>query len=210
MKFEDRHDAARQLIPHLKKYAGENVLVLAIPRGGVPIGCEVAKAYGWPLDILLTKKIGHPANPEFAIGSVSLEGEAIDPDYAFETAYIDAEIKRIRRLLKDRYQLFMGNRQPHCMEGKTVIVTDDGIATGHTMLASLDVVRNHHPKQIVVAIPVAPPAAARLLKQKADDLICLQTPYDFSAVGQFYESFSQVSDEEVLELLDNMSRAQPN
>lgn len=206
MKFENRQDAALQLIPRLEKYAGENVLVLAIPRGGVPIGYEVAKAYGWPLDILLTKKIGHPANPEFAIGSVSLEGEVIDPGYAPDEDYIDAEIIRLRKMLLDRYQLFMGNRRPQSMEGKTVIIIDDGIATGNTMLASIDVVRHHHPKRVIVAIPVAAPEAERLLRQKTDDLVCLQTPADFRAVGQFYETFRQVSDEEVLQLLAESSK----
>lgn len=191
-----------QLIPHLKSYENEDVVVLAIPRGGVPLGFLISKYYKWPMDILLTKKIGHPANPEFAIGSVSLEGEVIDPDYIKDKAYLKHEISRVRKILKERYHLFMGNRKPEEIKGKTVIIIDDGIATGNTMLASIDVVRNHRPKQIIVAIPVAPPHTIRQLKEKADDVICLLVPADFRAVGQFYEDFSQVSDEEVLSVLN--------
>lgn len=209
MIFKNRYDAAMQLIPKLSNYSKEQVLILAIPRGGVPLGYYIAKEYNWPLDLLLTKKIGHPMNPELAIGSVSLEGEVIDPRFSESDEYLLSEINRIRKLLTERYRLFMGTRKPEEIKDKTVIIIDDGIATGNTMLASIDVVRHHRPKKVVVAIPVAPPETIRKLRQKADEVICLSTPDNFRGVGQFYEDFSQVSDEEVMGFLNKMHKNDP-
>ena len=205
MLFTDRYDAAMQLVPELKEFENENVVILAIPRGGVPIGYYIAKAYNWPLDLMLTKKIGHPYNHELAIGSVSLEGEVIDPRFDINDAYIENEIPKLRALLQERYTLFMGNRKPSEIKNKTVIIVDDGIATGNTMLASIDVARHHQAKQIIVATPVSPPETIRKLKQKADRVICLYAPDSFMAVGQFYKKFEQVSDEEVIKILDDFS-----
>lgn len=205
MLFTDRYDAAMQLVPELKEFEKEDVVILAIPRGGVPIGYYIAKAFNWPLDLMLTKKIEHPLNHELAIGSVSLEGEVIDPRFDINDEYIENEIPKLRNQLQKRYTLFMGNRKPLEIKNKTVIIVDDGIVTGNTMLASIDVVRHHQAKQIIVATPVSPPDTIRKLRQKADRVICLYAPDSFMAVGQFYKKFEQVSDEEVIKFLNDFS-----
>ena len=150
MLFTDRYDAAMQLVPELKEFEKEDVVILAIPRGGVPVGYYIAKAFSWPLDLMFTKKIGHPLNNELAIGSVSLEGEVIDPRFNIDEEYIKNEIPKLRKLLKERYTLFIGNRKPLEIKNKTVIIVDDGIATGNTMLASIDVVRHHQAKKLLL------------------------------------------------------------
>lgn len=206
MIFENRYDAAMQLIPLLKKYEQENTVVLAIPRGAVPMGYYIAKELNLPLDILLSKKIGHPGNPELAIGSVSIEGRIIDTRFAIDQDYIQHETVKIRAMLKERHKKFMGSRPSIELNNKTVIIVDDGIATGNTMLASIDLVRHHAPKKIVVATPVASREAALAIKQKADDFVCLHVPEDFMAVGQFYNYFTQVTDEEVIFFLESLQK----
>lgn len=206
MPFKDRHEAALRLIPLLEKYRNKKGVVLAIPRGGVPIAYYIAMHFGFPLELLMTKKIGHPDNEELAIGSVSLESQIIDPRYQEYDSYIQRETERLRQILKERYKLFKGDHIPISLRDKTVIIIDDGIATGNTMLASIELVKHHHPKEVVVAIPVAPPEAATRLQEQVDELLCLETPSDFMAVGQFYEDFSEVSDEEVVHLLHEVSQ----
>jgi predicted phosphoribosyltransferase len=201
MMFENRIDAASQLIPQLGKYADKNAVVLAVPRGAVPMGYHIAKDLHLPLDILLTKKIGHPENNELAVGSVSLEGCIIDPRFKVSDAYIKGETERIRQFLKERHLKFSGNRSPIELEGKTVIIVDDGLATGNTMLSSVELVRNHHPKKIVVAVPVASTVALKKLKGIADEVICLCVENEFMAIGQFYYDFSEVTDDQVIYFL---------
>lgn len=201
MMFKNRYDAALKLIPFLEKYKDERGVVFAIPRGGVPIGYYISKHYNLPLELLLTKKIGHPRNEEFAIGAVSLEDYIIDERHNIPESYIESEIKRIRESLKERYKKFMGDRKPVDMEGKIVIIVDDGIATGNTLLAAIRMMRQKHPKKIVVAVPIAPREAAEKIKKHVDDFICLHIADDFYGVGQFYLDFSQVSDDEVIHLL---------
>lgn len=205
MMFENRYDGAMQLVPLLKKYAREEGVVLAIPRGAVPMGYYIAKELNLPLDILLTKKIGHPDNPELAVGSVSMEGRVIDLRFAMDKNFIEQETVRIRQMLKERYKKFMGNRPSIDLKDKTVIIVDDGIATGNTMLVSVDLVRHHLPKKIIVATPVASGEAVRKLKRKADEVVCLYVPEDFMAVGQFYYDFSEVTDEEVIHFLNELN-----
>lgn len=202
MLFNDRYDAAMQLIPHLKKYASEQEVVFAVPRGGVPIGYHIAKHYNLPLELLLTKKIGHPGSEELAIGAVSLEDYIVDERHDIPQSYIEAEVKRIRTALQARYKKFMGeDHKIMDLKNKVVIIVDDGIATGNTMLAAIKMLRKKNPKKIVVAVPVAPPDTISKIRQYADDIVCLYTPDDFFGVGQFYNDFSEVSDEEVIELL---------
>ena len=201
MMFKNRYDAALKLIPFLEKYKDERGVVFAIPRGGVPIGYYISKHYNLSLELLLTKKIGHPRNEEFAIGAVSLEDYIIDERHNIPESYIESEIKRIRESLKERYKKFMGDRKPVDMEGKIVIIVDDGIATGNTLLAAIRMMRQKHPKKIVVAVPIAPREAAEKIKKHVDDFICLHIADDFYGVGQFYLDFSQVSDDEVIHLL---------
>lgn len=202
MRFRDRYAAALQLIPLLEKYKNEQGVVLAVPRGGVPLGYYIAKNYNFPMELLLTKKIGHPASAELAIGAVSMEDYILDKRHQVPQAYIDNEIKKIRESLKEKYVKFMGHdHQPLEVENKTVIIVDDGIATGNTMLAAIKMMRKKKPKKIIVAVPVAPPETAKRIRQEADEFICLYTPEDFFGVGQFYIDFSEVSDEEVIRLL---------
>ncbi len=141
MMFENRQDAAIHLALPLKKYAVADSVVLAIPRGAVPMGYYIAKELDIPLDILLTKKIGHPENPELAVGSVSLEGMVIDPRFTMDESYLAKETLQIRKMLAERYEKFRGNRKSIDLKNKTVIIVDDGIATGNTMLVAIDLIR---------------------------------------------------------------------
>ncbi|MFI5345968.1 MAG: phosphoribosyltransferase [Elusimicrobiota bacterium] len=212
--FADRRDAGRALARKLARYENcEEAVILAVPRGGVAVGAVLADELGLPLDVILTKKIGHPNNPEFAIGSVSLTGESVDaetieregiPMHAVESA-----IAHVRECLWQRYRMYRGASLPPKVSGKTVILADDGAATGHTLLAAIELLRRDGAGKIVVAIPVAPPDTARALESAADDCVCLATPADFMAVGQYYRDFAQVSDEEALALLRRKAPGAP-
>jgi predicted phosphoribosyltransferase len=200
--FKDRYDAAIRLARKLEKYKNKNGIILAVPRGGVPIGHVVAKELGLPLEIILSKKIGHPFNSEYAIGSVSLHGVVLNPDVSdVSKEFVKKESEKILENLKEKFILFMNGRKPTDLKNKTVIIVDDGVATGSTIRATVHSVRNSKPKEVVVAVPVSPPETAYELSAIADSFICLHTPEDFYGVGQFYEDFSEVSDEEVIELL---------
>lgn len=202
MLFKDRYDAASKLIPYLEKYKNEQGIVLAVPRGGVPIGYYIAKNFNLPMELMLTKKIGHPESEELAIGAVSLEDYIIDERFTIPESYIETEIKKIRDTLQERYKKFMGeDHHPIEMDNKIVIVVDDGIATGNTILAAIKMIRKRKPRKIVVAVPVAPPETIRKIRSHVDDFICLHSPADFFGVGQFYIDFSEVTDEEVVRLL---------
>jgi putative phosphoribosyl transferase len=203
MLFRNRKDAAEMLIPYLDRYKNKNSVVLAVPRGGVPVGYPIAKAYHLPLDLLMAKKIGHPTHPEFAIGAVNPHGYVIDDRSDVPQSYINNEVEKIRRSLKDKYKRFMEGRKPVDLENKTIIIVDDGVATGNTILSAIKMLRNSKPEKIVVAIPVAPWETAEKIRSQVDDLICLYTPQPFIGVGQHYMDFDQVSDEQVMELLRN-------
>ncbi len=205
MYFNDRYDAAMQLAPLLEKYKNEKGVILAVPRGGVPIGYYLAKYLDFPLDLLMTKKLGHPGNEEFAIGAVSLEGSIIEETTGVPELYIREETRRIREQLKERYIKFMGNKEPVDIKGKIIIVVDDGVATGRTILSTIKILRNKEPRKIVVAVPVASEEAADRIKEVVDDFICLHTPYPFYGVGRFYADFTQVEDEDVLLLLNELN-----
>ena len=199
--LKDRKEAGLLLSEKLEKYQDSDTLILAVPRGGVPIGYEIAKNLNLPLDIILSKKIGHPLNKEFAIGAVSLDSTIIDPYPDISSAYIDAEIKHIRELLQEKYALYMGNRKPVDIKGKNVIIVDDGIATGNTLLASINMLRKNNPKKIIVAVPVVPADVVATFQQKADEFVFLMAPMDFGGVGRFYQDFEQVNDDEVIRML---------
>lgn len=204
--FHDRHDAAVRLAGKLSGYRGRrDALILAIPRGGLPIGAELARRLGLKLDVILTKKIGHPYNPEFAVGAVSLAGETVDPALVAREGipadWIAAEIARIRESLRERYRLYHGSGEPAPVAGKTVILTDDGAATGRTMLVAADLLRRQGAARIVAAVPVAPPETVALLETRTDEVVCLAAPSSFMAIGEFYDDFSQVSDREAAEIL---------
>lgn len=202
--FRDRIDAGIQLANKLLPFKAKNVVVLAIPRGGLPIGAIVAKALQAPLDVALSKKIGHPFNKEYAIGAVSLENSILNDVSGIHKNYIAEETTAIREKLKKRHQQYYKSREPEDLKDKLVIIIDDGIATGNTINVTAKLVSAQKPKKIIVAIPVAPRSAVKSLENSSsiDQVICLQTPYDFRAVGQFYEFFNQVSDEEAIQLLE--------
>jgi predicted phosphoribosyltransferase len=201
MYFTDRTEAAIQLLPLVKKYSGPNTVVLAIPRGGVPIGCILAKSLGASLDLLMSKKIGAPFNPEYAIGAVGMESELIEETEGIPEAYIQQETATIRQQLKTRYHHFWGDRKPLSLVNKTVIITDDGIATGRTILASLPVLQKQKPNAIIIAVPVCSQEAQRRLRPLVKEVISCYYPDPFIGVGRFYTNFEQVEDEEVKALL---------
>jgi putative phosphoribosyl transferase len=202
--FLDRIHAGELLAAELKKYKDDPGVVLAVPRGGVPIAYMVAKKLDWPLDLLLTKKIGHPLNQEYAIGSVSLTDRLIIPHEGVPQSYIDRETERIRLRLKEMYKKFMGDKEPESIKDKTVIVIDDGMATGNTLMSTINLLRQGKPNKIVVAVPVASSNAYQKISEAVDEIICLLIPEYFAGVGAFYEDFQEVSDDEVMFYLDKM------
>ena len=205
MYFTNRYDAATKLAPLLEKYKNEEGVILAVPRGGVPIGYYLAKHLDFALDLLMTKKLGHPVDREFAIGAVSIENHIIEEMLGVTPDYIEEETKRIRQHLIKRYKKFMGDREPADIKNKIVIVVDDGVATGRTILATLKMLRGRQPKKLVVAVPVASMEAAERIRQEVDDFICLYTPDPFYGVGRFYDDFSQTTDEEAMILLKELN-----
>jgi len=211
--FHDRFDAAIRLAGELRNYRnGNDALVLAVPRGGLPIGGVLASELGLPLDVILTKKIGHPNNPEFAIGAVSLTNATVDTDLLererIPVDFIASEINRLQESLRQKYRMYRGSSRPLPVAGKTVILTDDGAATGRTLLAAIKLLRREGAAKIIVALPVAPRDTLEVLKHSADEVICLEAPRDFAAIGEFYADFSQVSDEEALSFLEGKNQGQ--
>ena len=202
--FRDRIDAGFRLAEKLGKYRNGKGIILAVPRGGVPVAYAVAKELNLPMELILTKKIGHPMNKEYAIGAASLSDYFIIPHENVTETYIHDEVARIRLRLKEMYSMFMGNREPENLEGKTVIVIDDGIATGNTLLGTINVLRKSRPGKIVIAVPVASQQAVEHLSKEADELVTVLIPEEFYGVGAFYEDFQQVSDEEVMFYLDKL------
>jgi predicted phosphoribosyltransferase len=205
MYFTDRYDAAMQLAGKLKKYQKESGVILAVPRGGVPIGYYLAKYLNFALDLLMSKKIGHPSQEEYAIGAVGLEDSIAEEQMDIPEGYTAAQITRIREQLKERYKRFMGRTEPIDIRGKVVIVVDDGIATGNTILTTIKMLRRKRPRKLVVAVPVASMQAAARIEQEVDDFICLYTPVPFYGVGRFYEDFSEVDDGTVIGLLKELN-----
>jgi putative phosphoribosyl transferase len=205
--FRDRDEAGRLLAARLAGYADRpDVLVLALPRGGVPIGYEVARALHVPLDVFIVRKLGVPGHEEFAMGAVASGGVRVINDQVVKALripdyVIDAVAQWEQQEVERRERLYRGNRPPPDVHGKTVILVDDGLATGSTMLAAVEALRRLGPARIIVAVPVASPDTCELLKEKVDEVVCAVTPEPFYAVGLWYEDFSQVSDEEVRELL---------
>jgi len=199
--LKDRMEAGFLLSEKLKKYQNSNSVILAIPRGGVPIGHEIAKRLHLPLDIVLSKKIGHPFNKEFAIGAVSLDSAIIDEHPDVPKEYIEKETVRLRELLREKYKLYRGERPPLDMSGKNVIIVDDGIATGNTLLVSISMLRKKNPAKIIVAVAVIPYDTVKIFEQNTDEFIYLIASKHFRGVGGFYENFYQVEDDEVMRML---------
>ncbi len=190
----------------LARFASKDVIVLSIPRGGVVVGFEVARALGIPLDIIIPRKIGAPDNPELAIGALTEDGTKILNhrlvNYLKVTEdYIKKESERQRLEIERRLKLYRGNTPYPILKNREVIIVDDGIATGYTMKAALASVRKRGAKTTVMAVPVGPPSIIEEMKNDADQIVCLLTPESFYAIGQFYENFNQTNDEEVIRLL---------
>lgn len=204
MYFKDRTEAGQLLVARLRKYKNDPGIILAVPRGGVPIAYEVAKEMGFPLDVVLTKKIGHPLNKEYAIGAASLSDYFVIPHEYVDDNYIHKEVEKIRLKLKDMYVKFMGDKEPEPLTGKTVIVIDDGIATGNTLMGTVHILQKGNPDKLIIAVPVASAQAVSKLSREVDEVITLYIPKDFYGVGAYYDNFEQVSDEEVLFYLDKL------
>ncbi|MET6989941.1 phosphoribosyltransferase [Sediminicola arcticus] len=201
--FIDRIDAGLQLAERLKEYKDKEVVVLAIPRGGLPLGAIIAKSLNAPLDVALSKKIGDPYNKEYAIGAVTLENIILSDAAKVDKEYLEKETVHIREKLRIRHDQYYKNKKPESLKGKVVIIVDDGIATGNTILVTAELIHSKHPKKTIVAIPVAPRSSITMLEASLyiDMVICLDTPFNFHAVGQFYKNFHQISDEEAIAIL---------
>jgi putative phosphoribosyl transferase len=206
MSFLDRSDAGRRLANRTLHLRGEDVVVLALPRGGVPVAAEVARALGAPLDVIVVRKLGVPVQPELGLGAIG-EGDVriINPEVVAITHVTDAEIaaveRRERAELDRRARRFRGDRPRTPLAGRTAVIIDDGIATGSTARAACQVARAQGAARVVLAVPVAPPSACAALAADADEVICLETPGHFLAIGEWYQDFSQTSDREVVSLL---------
>lgn len=209
--FSDRVDAGKRLASALADFKGKNAVVLAIPRGGVVVGYEIAGALNLPLDVIIPRKIGAPDNPELAIGAMTEDGTIIlDKNLVayigVPESYIKEESERQKHEIERRLKMYRKNEPYPTLKGRDVIVVDDGIATGSTMKAALASVKNRGAKTVAVAVPVGPPNTIKELKTLANRVVCLYMPEYFVAIGQFYSDFDQTSDAEVTELLNQNKR----
>ncbi len=209
MQFDDRTEAGNRLAKRLLHLRDRHPVVLALPRGGVPVGFEVARALGAPLDLVLVRKIGAPHHEELAIGAIAngehpelVTSEALVAGLGVSEIYLEETKAAALREIDRRRGAYLGDRAPIDVTGRTAIVVDDGIATGATMQAALRATRRRKPSHLVLAVPVAPPETIKRLRSEVDEVVCLETPRDFFAVGQFYRSFTQLSDDEVTALLE--------
>jgi putative phosphoribosyl transferase len=204
LPYENRLEAARVLARSLSKYAQQDVIVLALPRGGVPVGYEVARALGAPLDLMIVRKLGFPGQEELAIGAIASGGaKVLNSQVAdlVDARFLEVIEARERQELERRDRLYRGSRAQPVLRGRTVILVDDGLATGATMRAAIAAVRTKQPARVVVAVPVAPVDTIHTLRREADAVICPATPEPFYAIGLWYRDFQQVSDDTVRELL---------
>ena len=199
----NRTEAGRALAKALSKYAGaSDVLVLALPRGGVPVACEIARALHAPVDLLIVRKLGVPGHEELALGAIASGGlrvlnRDVIASHRLGEQTIEAVAAREQREIERRERVYRGDRPRPAIAGRRVLLVDDGVATGATMRAGIAALRLREPSSIVVAVPVAPPDTVDVLRAEADEVVCLETPEPFWAIGQWYEDFGQVSDDEV-------------
>jgi putative phosphoribosyl transferase len=212
-RFRSRRDAGQQLARKLQQYAGRpDVIVLALPRGGVPVGFEIARALDVPLDVFVVRKLGLPWHEELAIGALASGGvRFLDQDLIRVAGVTEDDIRRITAIEQDelvrREKLYRGDRDLPDLTGKTVLLVDDGLATGSTMRVAVAALRQEGPARVVVAVPVASPETCEAFRDIADDIVCAITPERFYAVGLWYADFSQTSDDEVHRLLEQARTA---
>lgn len=215
MIYRDRKDAGKKLAEMLSHYRDNSeVIVLGLPRGGVTVAHEIAETLHCPLDILIVRKIGFPGNPELAAGAVSETGsvvlnEDIVSAYGVSKAYLESETSRQKEEISRRIALYRGGAGVPPLEGKTVILVDDGVATGATLKAAISTLKKERLARLVVALPVASQSAALELAAMTDEWVCLQAPYGFRAVGQYYSDFTQVEDGDVVAMLKRMKKEMP-
>lgn len=210
MLFNDRVEAGKKLAKALEPFRGSDVVILGIPRGGVVVANEVAETLGAPLDVVVTRKIEAPGEPEYALGAVTQDGEVIMDRQAAESLgaspeYLDDQIRKKREEVKERMERLRSDKPYPSLEGKVVIIVDDGIATGSSVGAAVISVRKRKPKDVIVAVPVAPRDAIEVLREDGTKVVCLETPGPFLAIGEFYSDFNQVEDMEVKRILDASS-----
>ncbi len=206
MRFKDRSEAGKLLAKSLVKYEHEDAVVFALPRGGVVLGYEIANYLHAPLDLLITRKIGYPGNEECAVCAVAEEGEMICDSSAsrLDRDWLRAQAEKERQEAIRRRQVYLAGREPLAAEGKVAIIVDDGVATGLTILLAIKVLKRRHPRETVVAVPVSSTDAADRIRAEADELIALDVPQYFRAVGEHYEEFPQLSDEDVIRIMKKM------
>jgi predicted phosphoribosyltransferase len=206
MLFVDRRDGGRRLATRLHEFAGRDVIVLALPRGGIVVGFEVARVLGAPLDVFVVRKLGVPGHEELAMGAIASGGAiSVNREVVSALGITEEQLSELAQVeaaeLTWREQRYREGRPPLDLRDRTVLVVDDGLATGSTMQAAILALRELGPARVVVAVPVAPASTCRELAVRADQVICLETPEPFYSVGQFYRDFAQVSDEDVRALL---------
>lgn len=205
MEFKDRKEAGSLLAEKFTAGSAEDIVVVALPRGGVPLGLEIAKHLQAPLDLVITRKIGAPQNPEYAIGSLAEDSEPLlnrRETRFLNKDWLEAAISKARNEIIRRQTLYFENHQRQTFTGKTVILVDDGIATGFTVLAAIDEIKQQNPKKLILAVPVLPKEMVTLLSEKVDELVVLTIPdYYRGSVGAYYKAFPQLTDDEVKQLL---------
>lgn len=211
-QFRDRRDAGRLLASRLERYRDRDAVVLALPRGGVPVGYEVARALGLPLDVFVVRKLGVPGREELAMGAIAGSGQVVANEDVVRALKLGPEVlRRVAEIelreLRRREQEYRGGRPPPRLAGRIALVVDDGLATGSSMRAAVLALRASQPARIVIAVPVAPEPTCRELAAHADEVVCYSTPRSFLAVGQAYEDFTQVTDGEVRQLLEQAGPA---
>jgi putative phosphoribosyl transferase len=207
--FADRTEAGRRLAGALGHLEGEDVVILGVPRGGVEVAAEVARGHGWPLDIVIPRKVGAPMNPELGLGAVAPGVRVLDERMIRQLGvgqdYLEREIAAQEEEIRRRSEAYRKGREAVEVSGKVAVVVDDGVATGGTAAAALRWARAQGASRVILAIPVAPREAITRLSKEADEVVCLATPDPFFAVGQWYEAFPQTSDREVVDLLERAS-----
>lgn len=210
--FEDRADAGRRLAGRLARYGDEDPMILALPRGGVPVGYEVSLALGAPLDVIVARKLGAPDQPELGVGAVAPGGVRILNAAAVRAIgitedYLERITQRETEEMERRLRQFRGGRPEPEIRGRTAILVDDGLATGVTARAAIEAMRRREPKRIVLAVPVCAAPTAAWMRDEVDDLVCLEIPPELGAIGFWYRDFDQTSDQEVIRLLEDARRA---